>query len=119
MMENSLQTEQYCISGIWASAVKEHISITHVMLHRSNTNNSFSRGKKVNADKIVKLIRSRKATIHTIEWSYKFQEWQKGTEVGFETVDDVEYLRTKKENKLFDNLNNLLPMKVLMASLAE
>ena len=108
--------EQYYISGIWTSFVNGNPLITHVLLHRSNADKMFSKGKKTSSESIVKLLRSGAANILTIEWSYKFNEWQKGIEVDFETIDDMAYLRTKRDNKLFNNLGSLLPMKVLIAN---
>ena len=108
--------EQYYISGIWTSVVGGRSLITHVMLHQSHTDKMFGKGKKTSLENIVKLLRNRSASILTIEWSYKFNEWQKGSEVDFETMDNLEYLRTKRGDKLFDNLNSLLPMNVLMVN---
>ena len=118
-MEQQLSVmDQYYISGIWRSAINDQSSITNVMLHQSNANKTFSRGKKTSIQKVIQLLRSGTANIYTIEWSYKFREWQKGIQVDFEIIDDVELLRTKRDNKLFDNLGDLLPMKVLSATSA-
>ena len=110
--------DQYYISGIWRSAINDQSSITNVMLHQSSANKTFGRGKKTSIQKVIQLLRSGTANIYTIEWSYKFREWQKGIQVDFEIIDDVEHLRTKRDNKLFDNLGDLLPMKVLSATSA-
>lgn len=111
--------QQYYISGVWSTVIKSKSLITHVLLHQSNAGKMFSGGKKTTLEKIIKLLTSGAATIHTMEWSYKFHEWQKGIEVGFETIDDVDYLRTKRDNVFFDNLGNLLPMKVLAGALKD
>ena len=118
MEQQSSVMDQYYISGIWRSAINDQSSITNVMLHQSSANKTFGRGKKTSIQKVIQLLRSGTANIYTIEWSYKFREWQKGIQVDFEIIDDVEHLRTKRDNKLFDNLGDLLPMKVLSATSA-
>ena len=116
MEQQSSVMDQYYISGIWRSAINDQSSITNVMLHQSSANKTFGRGKKTSIQKVIQLLRSGTANIYTIEWSYKFREWQKGIQVDFEIIDDVEHLRTKRDNKVFDNLGDLLPMKVLSAT---
>ena len=118
MEQQSSVMDQYYISGIWRSAINDQSSITNVMLHQSSANKTFGRGKKTSIQKVIQLLRSGTANIYTIEWSYKFREWQKGIQVDFEIIDDVELLRTKRDNKVFDNLGDLLPMKVLSATSA-
>ena len=118
MEQQSSVMDQYYISGIWRSAINDQSSITNVMLHQSSANKTFGRGKKTSIQKVIQLLRSGTANIYTIEWSYKFREWQKGIQVDFEIIDDVEHLRTKRDNKVFDNLGDLLPMKVLSATSA-
>lgn len=106
---------QYFISGIWTSMINGQKVITHVMLHHSDHDNSFKNGKKVRHDDVVKLMKEDDALIYTIEWNYNFREWQKGTQVSFEKVNETTCLVTKKDGKLVSNLSALLPMKVLSA----
>ena len=107
--------EQYFISGIWTSKVNGETVITHVMLHQSDNDKKFKAGKRVNQESVIKLLKKENVSINTIEWNYKFKEWQKGTAVSFEKVNETEYLVTKRDNEFINSLATLLPMKVLTA----
>ena len=107
--------EQYFISGIWTTMVNGEAVITHVMLHESDKNKSFKAGKKVHQDSVIRLMKKDDVLINTIEWSYKFKEWQKGAAVSFDKINETEYLVTKRDDKLTNSLATLLPMKVLTA----
>ena len=107
--------EQYFISGIWTSKINGETVITHVMLHESDKDKKFKAGKRVNQDSVIKLLKKENVFINTIEWSYKFKEWQKGTAVSFEKLNGTEYLVTKRDDAPINSLSSLLPMKVLTA----
>jgi hypothetical protein len=107
--------EQYFISGIWTSRVNGEAVITHVMLHESDKDKKFKAGKRVHQDSVIKLLKKENVVIYTIEWSYKFKEWQKGTVVSFEKQNETEYLVTKRDDAPVNSLSTLLPMKVLTA----
>ena len=106
--------KQYFISGIWTSVVNGQPVVTYVMLHDSS-DKKFKTGRKVHQDRVIKLMKTEDVLVHTIEWSYTFKEWQKGTAVSFEKINDIEQLVTKKDGTVTNCFSSLLPMKVLTA----
>ncbi|MGY4536276.1 hypothetical protein ACVW0P_000683 [Mucilaginibacter sp. UYNi724] len=97
----------YLISGIWISE-NPNSHVSHVFLHE-DTDDGFSQGEKTSKEYVVKLLKAKK-TVKTMEWDYKKAGWVKGADVGHLKINDVSYLRTHKDNKVIDNLLNLIRM---------
>lgn len=98
----------YVITGVWKS--DNHIS--HVMLHNHSGNKLSTPGQKMSKDAVIKELKAGK-TIVTAKWDYK-GVWILGADVDYEKKDGKEYLRSVHNGVITDNLNNLLPMSILV-----
>lgn len=95
----------YFISGVWKDSSE---TITDVMLHTVNENNSFNMGAKTSELNAINFLKLKK-TIKTITWGYP--DWQIGALVTVVTIGNIEYLRTVANASVKDNLDNLISMK--------
>lgn len=99
----------YLISGVWKETHNNSTYISHVMLHQDSDTTIYMGTKTSRAD-VVKLLNSGKI-IKTITWNYNSASFQVGELVGTVTVNGVQYLRSHRDGKVTDNLDNLINMR--------
>lgn len=102
----------YLISGIWETTSNNTSQISYVNLH-VDKDDHVGKGVKTSRADAIKLIKAGK-TIATMMWNYQTGKWSKGAEVDYFVREGVEYLRTHKDGKVNDNLDNLLGMNNLV-----
>ena len=102
----------YFISGVWFTKSTSSKRISSVFLHR-NTETGFEKGIKTSEADVIKLLKG-KSTIMTLRWDYSAASWKKGAYVGYETLQNVEILRTHKDATVTDNLDNMIDMDALI-----
>lgn len=96
----------YLISGIRKSEKNGSKYVSYVMLH-VDTDTNFEVGTKIQKADVITLLKSGKKII-TIRWDYHKGVWQQGAQVIYETVGNEEFLRTVRDARLEDNLDNLI-----------
>lgn len=97
----------YYISGVWKD---DQGRITDVNLHLG-VGEGFARPRKTHKTQVIALIKAGN-NVNTITWGYP--DWELGASVAFEKVGYEEYLRTDPNASVKDNLDNSLPMDVLV-----
>jgi Protein of unknown function (DUF3892) len=99
-------TTNYYITGVWKDSQKR---VTDVMLHLVNNDGTFNtRGTKTNKKDVILLIKKGKE-IKTLFWEYP--NWKTGALVTYETINNIEYLRSLRDTSTKNNLDNSLQME--------
>ena len=98
----------YLISGVWKEKHNNSTFIAYVMLHQDSDTTIYKGVKTAHGD-VVKLLNSGK-TIKTTMWNYTSAAFNAGESVGTVTVNGVQYLRSHRDGKVTDNLDNLINM---------
>lgn len=96
-------------SDYYISAVSKDIKgrVTHVMLHEVTDDTSFRNGIKRDKEVVIQYIK-KGYIIKTVTWNYP--TWIIGARVTYETVNNVEYLRTVPDASVHNNLDNSFPL---------
>lgn len=95
----------FFISGVWKD---NNETISHVLMHKVNTDNSFLSGVKVSSETAIGFLK-RGNVIYTVNW--KYPGWYIGAEVTYVSQHGREFLRSIHNGVKEDNLDNLILMK--------
>src|SRR6478735_6634158 len=99
---------EYYITGIKKRTSGDHTYISEVCLHLVQ-NNNIQMGALVTKDQVITLIKTGQS-VFTANWDYAGIGWSQGEPVTYETLNRIEYLRSKRDNQISDNLLHLLPL---------
>lgn len=101
---------EFVITGVWFEHTpfrSKHIS--HVLLNKV-INDKIEKGIKESELYVIGLL-DLNYTIHTCLWDYKNSGWIKGALVTDEQIGLHRNLRTVRNSKVTDNLDNLINMQ--------
>jgi hypothetical protein len=94
----------YKISGVW----KDNDGIiTHYAFH-TKTKNGHTLATKKTKSQAVSLVEDKENTTITWIWNYLHCIWAEGETVHVVDGANGKYLRSNPDNKLTDNLDNLI-----------
>lgn len=101
----------YFISSVWKTSQDKIIS---VYLHRNEydpikNSNTFSNGVKTSENDVIRLIRQG-LHIKTLLWNYQYAKWEQGAILEIVKQGNSEFLRSHKDAKIIDNLDNMINM---------
>ena len=99
----------YFITGVWFDSSGKTKSISHVLLHKANEDGSWEHGAKTLEADVINLI-DQKKIVQVKTWNYKKADWETRAVVTTETVAGKKVLRTKADDLITDNLDNLIRM---------
>lgn len=89
--------------------------ITHVYLHLVyNDEKSFRQGVKTTEADAIQLIKNNNI-IKTLVWNYTQASWNIGASVIVVKEQQKEFLRTKGDKTVRDNLDNLINMAAIIS----
>ncbi len=95
---------QYRISGVWKN---DSNTITHYAFHSVGTD-STSRASKTTKTQAIALLETPGNSAVTWVWNYNRGGWDIGEKVTVVNSTNGKYLRSNPDNRLTDNLGQLI-----------
>lgn len=99
---------KYYVTGIWKTS---NGIITHILVNTPAENGALNPNKKWTVQEGVDFLSRSGNQLSSATWNYNRATWQEGEQI---RVVDNRFLRTVRDNRTNDNLDNLIPMHQLI-----
>lgn len=98
---------KYYVTGIIKETKGNHTFISKVTLHL--VDDKVHRAELKSKNEVIALIKA-KHEVYSATWNYNNISWTMGERVTTEVINGEEYLKTRPDDQLRDNLLHLLPL---------